>query len=142
VTSFPLGPASAVLISCSWCDGIAVHIISGPSRGVSGLVCPRQEAERAYLLWKARQVADAAASFAAPPVVEARTRGEAKRRRVEAVLEELRGRVMIVGGKGLPRVSVVPASEGEESEKRAEVVSYVVHDLKGALFLELLELMR
>jgi hypothetical protein len=59
-----------------------------------------QEAERAYLLWKARQVAYAAASFAAPPVVETRTRGEAKRRRLEAVPEELRGRAAAGGGGG------------------------------------------
>jgi hypothetical protein len=61
-------------------------------------------------------VADAAASFAAPPVVEARTRGEVKRQRLEAVPKELRGRAAAGGGEGLPGVSVVPASEGEEGE--------------------------
>jgi hypothetical protein len=59
-----------------------------------------QEAERAYLLWKARQVADAAASFATVVMEGWRTRGEGKRRCVEAVPEELRGRAVAGGGGG------------------------------------------
>jgi hypothetical protein len=94
-----------------------------------------QEAERAYLLWKARQVADAAASVAAPPVVEARTRGEAKRRRVEAVPEELRGRA---AGGG---VAVVAVRKGVEGEKRAALLDWAVHSLKPGVIKELVELM-
>jgi hypothetical protein len=100
-----------------------------------------QDAERAYLLWKARQVADAAWSFAAPPVQEGRTRGEAKRRRVEAVPEELRARAAAGGGEGLPRVSVVPASEGEEGGKRAALLGHAVQSLKPGVFKELMEMM-
>jgi hypothetical protein len=100
-----------------------------------------QEAEQAYLLWKARQVADAAASFAAPPVVEARTRGEAKRRRVEAVPEELRGRAAAGGGEALPGVTVVAASEGEEGRTRAALLDHAVHSLKPGVFEELMEMM-
>jgi hypothetical protein len=86
-------------------------------------------------------VADAAWSFAAPPVVESRTRGEGKRRRVEAVPEELRGRAAAGGGEGLPGVSVVPASEGEEGEKRAALLGHVVQSLKPGVFKELMEMM-
>jgi hypothetical protein len=107
----------------------------------SPIGCEMQEAERAYLIWKARQVADAAASFAAEPVVEARTRGEVERRRVEAVPEELRGRVAARGGGGLPGVSVVAASEGEEGRTRAALLNHAVHSLKPGVFEELMELM-
>jgi hypothetical protein len=101
----------------------------------------RKEAERAYLLWKARQVADAAASFAMP-VMEGRTRREIKRRRVEAVPEELRGRTAAAGGgERLPGVSVVAASEGEEEVKRAALLDYAVHSLKPGVFEELVEMM-
>jgi hypothetical protein len=44
------------------------------------------------MLWKARQVTDVAGGVTAP-MVEGRTRGETKRRRVEAVREELRSQV-------------------------------------------------
>jgi hypothetical protein len=101
-----------------------------------------QEAERAYLLWKARQVADAAPSFAAPPVVEGRTRGEVKRRRVEAVPEELRGRAAAGGGGRLPGVSVMAASGGgEEGRTRAALLEHAVHSLKPGVFEELMEMM-
>jgi hypothetical protein len=100
-----------------------------------------QEAERAYLLWKARQVADAAASFAAPPVVDGRTRGEVKRRRVEAVPEELRGRAAAGGGAGLPGVSVVAAAGGEEGRTRAALLEHAVQSLKPGVFEELMEMM-
>jgi hypothetical protein len=100
-----------------------------------------QEAERAYLLWKARQVADAAASFAAPPVMETRTRGEAKRRRVEAVPEELRGRAAAGGGGGLPGVAVVAVRKGDEGEKRAALLDWAVHSLKPGVIKELMEMM-
>jgi hypothetical protein len=103
-----------------------------------------QDAERAYLLWKAWQVADAAASFAAEPVVEARTRGEAKRRRVEAVPEELRGRAAPGGGEGLPGVSVVVApgrAEKEAKRTRAALLDWAVHSLKPGVFEELMEMM-
>jgi hypothetical protein len=113
---------------------------SGQAPDAWGVVLSWQEAERVYLLWKARQVADAAASFAAP-VMEGRTRGEVKRRRVEALPEELRGRAAARGGEGLPGVSVVPAREGEEGRERAALLEHAVHGLKGVLFRELLELM-
>jgi hypothetical protein len=100
-----------------------------------------QEAERAYLLWKARQVADAAASFAAPPVVEGRTRGEAKRRRVEPVPEELRGRAAAGGGGGLPGVSVMAAGHGEEGRTRAALLEHAVQSLKPGVFEEMMEMM-
>jgi hypothetical protein len=95
----------------------------------------------AYMLWKARQVADAAASFAAPPVVEPRTRGEGKRRRVEAVPEELRGRAAAGGGEALPGVSVVAPSRGKEAQKRAALLEHAVHSLKPGVFEELMEMM-
>jgi hypothetical protein len=101
-----------------------------------------QEAERAYLLFKARQVADAASSFAADPVMEARTRGEAKRQRVEAVPQELRGRAAAGGGERLPGVTVVAASEGEEGNKRAALLDWAVHSLKPGVFEELMEMMK
>jgi hypothetical protein len=85
-------------------------------------------------------VVDAAWSFAAP-VLEGRTRGEVKRRRVEAVPEELRGRAAAGGGEGLPGVSVVPASEGEEGEKRAALLGHAVQSLKPVVFKELMEMM-
>jgi hypothetical protein len=72
-----------------------------------------QGAEKAYRLWKARQVADAAASFAAPPVVEGRTRGEIERQHVEAVPEHLRHRVAR-GGKGAAGRVGGGAEEGAE----------------------------
>jgi hypothetical protein len=100
-----------------------------------------QEAERAYLLWKARQVAGAAASFAAPPVVEGRTRGEAKRRRVEAVPEELRGRAAAAGGgEGLPGVSVV-AGRNRGGWQRTALLEHAVQSLKPGVFEELVEMM-
>jgi hypothetical protein len=100
-----------------------------------------QDAERAYLLWKARQVADAAASFAAPPVVEPRTRGEGKRRRVEAVPEELRGRA--AAGEALPGVSVVPVwtGGGRGARTRAALLEHAVQSLKPGVFEELIEMM-
>jgi hypothetical protein len=103
----------------------------------------RQEAERAYLLWKARQVADAASSFAAAPVMGGRTRGEVKRRRVEALPEEFRHRVA-KRGRGLPGVSVVEAEaeEGEGENVGAAVLAHAVHSLKPGVFEELMELMR
>jgi hypothetical protein len=110
-------------------------------RGVGSCPCLawRQEAERAYLLWKARQVTDAAGSFAAP-VMEARTRGETKRRRVEAVPEELKKRAA-GGGEGLPGVSLVAAGEGEEAKDRAAVLAHAVQSLKPGVFEELMEMM-
>jgi hypothetical protein len=92
------------------------------------------------LLWKARQVADAAASFAAP-VMEGTTRVEVNRDRLEAVPEELRGRVAAGGGKGLPGVSVVAAREGEEGRERAALLERAVHSLKPGVFEELMEMM-
>jgi hypothetical protein len=99
-----------------------------------------QDAERAYLLWKARQVADAAASFAAP-VMEGMTLSEVNRRRVEAVPEELRGGAAAGGGGGLPGVSVVAAREGEIGRKRAALLDFAVHCLKPGVFEELMEMM-
>jgi hypothetical protein len=101
-----------------------------------------QEAERAYLLWKARQVADAAASFTAAPVVEGRTRGELKRRRAEVVPEELRARATARGGEGLPGVSVVAArGGGREGAKRAALLEHAVQSLEPGVFEELMEMM-
>jgi hypothetical protein len=100
-----------------------------------------QEAERAYLLWKAWQVADAAASFAAAPVMEGETEGEAARRRVEAVPEELRGRAAAGGGGALPAVTVVVEEEGKEGRTRAALLEHAVHSLKPGVFEELMEMM-
>jgi hypothetical protein len=99
-----------------------------------------QEAERAYRLWKARQLADAASSFAAPPM-EGEAGDEANRRRTEAVPEELRSRVA-EGGEGLPGVSVVaPRRGGEEGKDRAAVLARAVQSLKPGVFEELMEMM-
>jgi hypothetical protein len=84
----------------------------------------KQEAERAYLLWKARQVADAAASFAAP-VMEGETEDEAARRRVEAVPEELRGRVAAGGRR-----------DKEAKRTRAALLQHAVQSLKPGVFEE------
>jgi hypothetical protein len=115
---------------------------------VRGTRCLRtggsQEAERAYLLWKARQVADAAATFAATPAGEGRTRGAVNRRRAEAVPEELRGRAAAGGGRGLPGVSIVPAGGKEAKEAkgmRAVLLEHTVQSLKPGVFEELMELM-
>jgi hypothetical protein len=87
-------------------------------------------------------VADADASFAAPPVVEGRTRGEVKRRRVEAVPEELRGRAAAGGGEALPGVSVVaPRRGGRGGKERAALLEHAVQSLKPGVFEELMELM-
>jgi hypothetical protein len=100
-----------------------------------------QDAERAYLLWKARQLADAASSFAMPVMEEGRTPGEVKRRRVEAVPKELRGRAAAGGGEALPGVSMVQASKGEEGEKRAALLEHAVQSLKPGVFEELMAMM-
>jgi hypothetical protein len=75
-------------------------------------------------------------TFAAP-VMEGRTRGDRKRHRVEVVPKELKGRAT-VGGEKLPRVSMVPAAEGEEGEKKAAMLDYAVHAMKPCVFDELL----
>jgi hypothetical protein len=75
-------------------------------------------------------VAGAASSYAATPLVEGRTRGEVKRQRLEAVPEELRGRAAARGAGGLPGVSVVAASEGEEGRTRAALLKRAVQSLK------------
>jgi hypothetical protein len=85
-------------------------------------------------------VADAASSFAAEPVMGARTRGKVKRQRVEAVPEELRGRAAAGGGEGLPGVTVVAACEGEEERTRAALLEHAVHSLKPGVFEELMEM--
>jgi hypothetical protein len=85
-------------------------------------------------------VADAASSFAAEPVMEARTRGEVKGQRVEAVPEELRGCAAAGGGEGLPGVTVVAACEGEEERTRAALLEHAVHSLKPGVFEELMEM--
>jgi hypothetical protein len=106
--------------------------------------CMPQEAERAYLLWKARQVADAAASFAAPPVVEETTRDEGKRRRAEAVPEEPRGHAAPGEGEGLAGVSINVAggTKGREAKRtRAALLEHAVHFLKPEVFEELMEIM-
>jgi hypothetical protein len=69
--------------SCPWCGG--------------------QEAERAYLLWKARGVAEQ---------------------------------------KGSGAVAVRGRSRGPEGETKEAVVDFVVHHLKGDLFLELMDMVR
>jgi hypothetical protein len=103
-----------------------------------------QEAERAYLLWKARQVADAASSYEArvtEGVDVGRTRGEVKRRRLEALPEELKGRAAAGGGEALPGVSVVAAREGEAGRTRAALLEHAVQSLKPGVFEELMEMM-
>jgi hypothetical protein len=94
-----------------------------------------QEAERAYLLWKARQVDDAGVHFAAA-ATEGRTRGEAKRRRMEAV-PALRGRA----AAGVPAVSIVAVTDSEEGRDKAALLEHAVHSLKPGVFEELMELM-
>jgi hypothetical protein len=92
------------------------------------------------VLWKARQVADAAGGFAAP-AMEGETPEETERRRVEAVPEELRRRVA-GGGEGLPGVSVEPGRKrGEEWRKRTAVLDHAVQSLKPGVFEELMEMM-
>jgi hypothetical protein len=86
-------------------------------------------------------VADAAACFAAP-VIEGMAQEEVEQRRVEAVPENLRHRVA-PGGSGLPGVAVVVQKKrSREGVKRVEVLGFVLHDLKGPLFLELMEMIR
>jgi hypothetical protein len=74
-------------------------------------------------------------------VMMGKTRGEVKRRRVEAVPKELRGRAAAGGGEGLPGVSVVAARGGEEEGTRAALLEHAVHSLKPGVFEELMELM-
>jgi hypothetical protein len=74
-------------------------------------------------------------------VVEARTRSETMRHRLEAVPEELRGRAAAGGGEGLPGVSVVPVRKGEPAKRRAAMLEHAVQRLKPGVFEELMELM-
>jgi hypothetical protein len=77
----------------------------------------------------------------AAPVIETRTRGETKRRRVEAVPEELKGRV-VKGGEVLPLVWIVaPREKAEEGRDRAAVLAHAVQNLKPGVFEELMEMM-
>jgi hypothetical protein len=92
------------------------------------------------VLWKARQVADATVSFAAPEM-EGDTRASTQRRRVEAVPEELRARVATRRGGGLPGVSIVKARKGEERIKTSALLTQAVHSLKPGVFEELMGLM-
>jgi hypothetical protein len=88
-------------------------------------------------------VADAAASFMAP-VMEGETEGEAARRRVEAVPEELRGRAAAGGGGALPGVTVTVAEgkkQHEAKRTRAALLEHAVHSLKPGVFEELMEMM-
>jgi hypothetical protein len=74
--------------------------------------------------------------------VEPRTRGEGKRRRVEAVPEELRGRAAAGGGEGLPGVSVVPVwTGGRGARTRAALLGHAVQSLKPGVFEELMAMM-
>jgi hypothetical protein len=100
------------------------------------------QAHRAYLLWKARQVADAAASFAAP-VMEGEAQGEVKLWREEAVPKLLRHRVA-EGGRGLPGVLVVRRTKVKETrvtKERRKVLRHAVQSLKPGVFEELMEMM-
>jgi hypothetical protein len=106
-------------------------------RGVVWCGVMQPEMERGYLLCKARQLHDAAASFAAP-VPTGRTRGKKKRRRIEAVPENLRRRVA-PGGQGLPDVWAGALPWGDS--KAEEVVAEVVYRLKPDMFEELMELL-
>jgi hypothetical protein len=84
-------------------------------------------------------VADAGAHFTATPVPEGRTRGEAKRRRLEAV-PALRGRAA-AGGKGsVPGVSIVAATDSEEGRDKAALLEHAVRSLKPGVFEELVEM--
>jgi hypothetical protein len=80
-----------------------------------------------------------AASFAAP-VMDGRTRGEIKRRRVEAVPVEMRGRAVVADGRELPVVSVVAVGRGEGGRNRAALLDRAVHSLEPGVFEELVEL--
>jgi hypothetical protein len=116
--AFPCPSLSTCFLKSSWLSG--------------GVSCLRyagwQEAERAYLLWKARQVADAASSYAATPVME-------------AVPKELRRRKPAGGGRGLPGVSIVAAGGGEERKTRAVLLEHAVKSLKPGVLEELMEMM-
>jgi hypothetical protein len=91
-----------------------------------------QEAERAYQLWKARQVVDQQGGGAVAVVaVEeeekeeegGKTRGEKERRLAEATPEE-RGK------------------QGQDAEAGKALVDFVLHHLKGDLFPDLMDMMR
>jgi hypothetical protein len=100
-----------------------------PARWVTDRGLMWQEAEAAYRLWKTRELADSAASFAATPVVE-------------AVPEELRGRAAAGGSEGLPGVSVVlPEGAAEKSQETAALLDHVVHQFKPGVFEELMAMM-
>jgi hypothetical protein len=104
--------------------------------------CGWQEAERAYLLWKARQVMDAAVSFAlAARPLEGDTPDKVKRRCLEAMPETLRGRAAAGGGEALPGVSVRPVHYGVGPRTRAALVEQAVRSLKYGVFEELMEMM-
>jgi hypothetical protein len=70
-----------------------------------------------------------------------RTRGGTKRRRVEAMSEELRGRAAAGGGGRLPGVKVVAAGEGEEAIERAALLDHAVHSFKPGVFEDLMEVL-
>ena len=110
-----------------------------------------QEPERAYLLAKARGMVDGARVInKCPAAAEGRTRGEAKRKRVEAAPHYLKGRVE--RDEELPEVEVKKgraSSQGgdvggaafKQEELRA-VVMFVVKELKAELVVELLQALK
>jgi hypothetical protein len=67
-----------------------------------------------------------------------------KRRRVEAMPEELRARAAAGGGKGLPGVTVVVPGGKEKWAvrfRKALLLDHAVQSLKPGVFEELMELM-
>jgi hypothetical protein len=98
-----------------------------------------QETERAYLLWKARQVVDSAQDSMVL-VGERSLQGEGRRQHVEGATEESRGPAARADD-GRPGVSVVAARKGKEAKMRAALLHYAVHALKQGVFEELMELM-
>jgi hypothetical protein len=103
-----------------------------------------QEAERAYQLWKARQVADQQGSGAVTvaPVMEETTHGNGKRRRVQAGPEELSGGAT-AEGSGEPRDVTRMTTRGMVNgrKKAALLEERAVQSLKPELFEECMELM-
>ena len=113
-----------------------------------------QEWERAYVLVKARRMLDGAHTIRDwPAAIRAPTTEEAKRRRVEAALTYLKGRVE--RGEELPEVEAVRVEEREtgwssqegiregvdEEELRRAVAGHVLEALNADLVADVLAMM-
>ena len=106
-----------------------------------------QDWERDYFLTKARAMVDGKRDVTkCPAATNAKTRSEAKRKRVEVAPLSLKGRVE--RDEPLPEVEV-EREGGEEEQKEDEgafkkeelraVVGHVVEHFKGVLFVELMQ---